>query len=154
MDTDEDLSQFFDEPYDLEGAVAAAEQKILPTKSKGVYDKAYLTYKTWQKDRKLPQTTEKVLLAYFDSYLVGVMKYKPPTLWNNYSKLKTMLNAYENIDIQPFRKLQGFLKKMGQGYEAKKAKVFTQKQLETFFNTAPDEAWLDVKVKTHYNKLK
>ncbi|KAJ8965930.1 hypothetical protein NQ317_008866 [Molorchus minor] len=43
-----------------------------------------------------------------------------------YSMVKSCLIIYDNIDISKFPKLIAFLKRTGDGYQAKKSKILTE----------------------------
>jgi hypothetical protein len=52
--------------------------------------------------------------------------------------LKATLNVKENIEIGAFLKVIAFLKRNAVGYEAKKSKVLTREEVNTFLKEADD----------------
>ncbi|KAJ8972998.1 hypothetical protein NQ317_002278, partial [Molorchus minor] len=94
------------ESEEIVEAANIAISNLLPTKSRSLYDIAYNRFKN-----------ENVLLAYFSE---NAKNYKSSTLWAQYSMVKSCLIIYDNIDISKFPKLIAFLKRTGDGYQAKK----------------------------------
>ncbi|PSN38549.1 hypothetical protein C0J52_14813 [Blattella germanica] len=88
----------------------------------------------------LPVKSEKV---YFEE-MSKTMKF--PTLWTNYSVLKTTLNVKHGIDISQYTKLYSLLKQKSVGYNGKKAKIFSTDEIKTFIDEAPDNTHLLIKV--------
>ncbi|KAJ8983594.1 hypothetical protein NQ317_004231 [Molorchus minor] len=72
--------------------------------------------------------------------------YKPSTLWTQYSMVKSCLIIYDNIDISKFPKLIVFLKRTGDGYQAKKSKILTKSEIDRFLSSADDKEFLMIKV--------
>lgn len=64
--------------------------------------------------------------------------------------LKSTLAVKENIDISKYAKLHAFLKKQNVGYKAKKSKIFSRDEINTFLRDAPNDSYLMSKVK-HLN---
>lgn len=60
--------------------------------------------------------------------------------------IKATFRTNDNIDITSWSQLLDFLKRKNVGYKPVKATCFTESQLETFMNEAPETEWLDVKV--------
>ncbi|KAG4075569.1 hypothetical protein HA402_003394 [Bradysia odoriphaga] len=130
-------------PPELIAAAAAAMLQTLPEKSKKRYDREYHDFAQWKKDNKANSNSERVLLARFTK--LGE-KYAPTTLWAKFSMLKATLKLYDDVDIGNYMKLCAWLKKKSAHYVANKAAVFEPQEIRRFFNEAPDELWLDVKV--------
>lgn len=63
-----------------------------------------------------------------------------------YSKLKSTIKLQNNIDIENYKKVLAFLKRKNDSYEPKKSKTFTQENVTTFINNAPDKEYLLMKV--------
>ncbi|KAJ8966301.1 hypothetical protein NQ317_006412 [Molorchus minor] len=74
-------------------------------------------FKKWCAEKNVQVYSENVLLAYFSE---NAKNYKSSTLWAQYSMVKSCLIIYDNIDISKFPKLIAFLKRTGDGYQAKK----------------------------------
>ncbi|KAJ8975432.1 hypothetical protein NQ317_000168 [Molorchus minor] len=72
--------------------------------------------------------------------------YKSSTLWAQYSMVKSCLIIYDNIDISKFPKLIAFLKRTGDGYQAKKSKILTKSEIDRFLSSADDKEFLMIKV--------
>lgn len=102
----------------------------------------------WKTAKGANSSSESVLLAYFDQL---AKKYKPTTIWSLYSKLKSTINTKEKIDIISYKILSAFLKKQSRGFHRKKATIFTPEQIQSFLTKAPDDKYLAMKVKLHYN---
>ncbi|KAJ8985837.1 hypothetical protein NQ317_012078 [Molorchus minor] len=80
---------------------------------------AYNRFKKWCAEKHVQVYSENVLLAYFR--VKNAKNYKSSTLWAQYSMgLSHCLIIYDNIDISKFPKLIAFLKRTGEGYQAKK----------------------------------
>ncbi|KAJ8968957.1 hypothetical protein NQ317_000573 [Molorchus minor] len=75
------------------GGCKYCNKQFTATKSRSLYDIAYNRFKK---------------------------NYKSSTLWAQYSMVKSCLIIYDNIDISKFPKLIAFLKRTGDGYQAKK----------------------------------
>ncbi|KAJ8969342.1 hypothetical protein NQ317_007796 [Molorchus minor] len=107
------------ESEEIVEAANIAISNLLPTKSRSLYDIAYNRFKKWCAEKNVQVYSENVLLAYFSE---NVKNYKSSTLWVQYSMVKSCLIIYDNIDISKFPKLIAFLKRTGDGYQAKKSK--------------------------------
>ncbi|KAJ8972083.1 hypothetical protein NQ317_019639, partial [Molorchus minor] len=82
---------------------------------------AYNRFKKWCAEKNVQVYSENVLLAYFSE---NAKNYKSSTLWAQYSMVKSCLIIYDNIDISKFPKLIAFLKRTGDGYQAKISKIW------------------------------
>lgn len=124
-------------------AASAAMAEIIPSKSKERYENTYLSFQNWCNSKKVIQITEDVMLAYF---MEKSKCYKPSTLWSTYSMIKAMLSIEKNVNLKDFTKLIAFLKRKSAGFQAKKSRVFTRSEIETFLLNAPDDEFLMMKV--------
>lgn len=115
----------------------------MPTKSTTKYTKVYDDFQKWNEQNGATPVTESVLMKYFSELAV---KNKPTTLFGYYSILKTTLRINDNIDIGSYTTLINSLKEKSVGYQAVKATIFTEEDINKFMNEAPDEHWLHVKV--------
>lgn len=120
-----------------------AKLNTLPTKSRSRYDQTYNLFVNWKNENKVTKSSENCLLAYFEQYR---QKYKPSTVWSNYSMLKAMIKIQENIDISKYFTLINVIKNNAKGFQSKKAKVFSGENLKRFFTEAPDNIFLATKV--------
>lgn len=109
------------------------------------YNSTYVHFKKWMKTNGVLSVAEKVLLDFFTEI---EQKSKPSTLWAYYSMLKTTLKSKDNIDISTWTTLTDYLKLKNIGYKPAKAKVFTKEEIDKFIDEAPDDYWLDIKVRT------
>lgn len=141
-DTDSDIS-VPSTPPELKSVVNSAFSVLIPEKSKRQYEKCYGEFKDWCDKQNVKTMSENILLAYLMQKSNVV---KSSTLWSIYSMLKCMLNIRDNIDIKQFSKLVLFLKRKAVGYRAKKSKVLTREQIDTFLKEANDEKYLLLKV--------
>lgn len=128
-----------DEDDWIEEAAAAVRLETLPAKSKKLYYKTYDQFIQWKNSKKLSKINEDVLLVYFNE-LAG--KYAPTSLWSKWSMLRSVIENKHDIDIKRFGSLKGLLKRKNQGYQKKKAKVFTEDEISKFLNEAPDRHYL------------
>lgn len=119
---------------------------LLPEKSKETYMKTYDAFNTWKTAKGAKSVSESVLLVYFQ-HLSSTKK--PSSLWCIYSMLKSTISIKHNVEIKNYTKLLSFLKRKSEGHRAKKSKVFTAQNIETFLNEAPDHNFLAVKVSTY-----
>lgn len=118
-------------------------QNLLPTKSREKYLKAYDNFILWKNRKGAKTFSENIFLAYFQEL---AKTKQPSTLWSIYSMLKSTVNTNKNIKIDSYSKLVSYLKRLSEGYKAKKSKVFSGQNVETFLNDAPDKEFLATKV--------
>lgn len=116
---------------------------ILPANSKDSYMSAYRHYQNWRDVHKLKGNSEENLLKYFNGQKE---QYKPSTLLNIFSKLKSTLLQYENTNIEEYQQLKKLLKTTSSGYKSKAGRSLTHKEIETFIDTASDKTYLAAKV--------
>ena len=136
MGNSDSKSEFLTPPQ-IKDAAEETKRNLLPTKSKKKYDGKYLTYKLWKEQNLVKQTSENVLLAYFNE--LSQTK-RPFTLWAVFSMLKSTIDVTENV------KIVSFLKKQRTVFQSKKAKVFTAAEVKEFLEKAPDDPYLVLKV--------
>lgn len=122
---------------------AAAADNLLPSKSKTRYQQTYNNFLQWKEMKGATSSSERVLMAYFEE-MAG--KCLPTTLWARYSMLKSTMKINERVDISTYPQLVPMLKNKSKGHVTKQAKSFTEIEVQTFIDNAPDVAWLDVKV--------
>lgn len=120
---------------------------LLPEKSKEKYLKAYNDFDKWKAVKGVKSVSESVLLVYFE-YLSATKK--PSSLWCIYSMLRATISVKHDIQINTYAKLLAFLKRKSDGHRAKKSKILTTQNVETFLNEAPDHSFLAIKVSTTY----
>ncbi|KAJ8910009.1 hypothetical protein NQ315_006013 [Exocentrus adspersus] len=128
-------------PAEIKQEAEEATLRLLPAKSKRVYEKEMVEFDNWQKKRGLGEgaITEEVLLAYF----FNVEKYFW-CLFNVDEIFYAEINA-ESIDISKYGKLTSYLKVGSRKYKTKKAKILERNQIEEFLKKA-DMEYLQVKV--------
>ncbi|KAJ8970773.1 hypothetical protein NQ317_008417 [Molorchus minor] len=131
------------ESEEIVEAANIAISNLLPTKSRSLYDIAYNRFKKWCAEKNVQVYSENVLLAYFSE---NAKNYKSSTLWAQYSMVKSCLIIYDNIDISKFAKLIAFLKRTGDGYQAKKSKILTKSEIDHFLSSANDKEFLMIKL--------
>ncbi|KAJ8965794.1 hypothetical protein NQ317_003597 [Molorchus minor] len=131
------------ESKEIVEAANIAISNLLPTKSRSLYDIDYNRFKKWCAEKNVQVYSENVLLAYFSE---NAKNYKSSTLWAQYSMVKSCLIIYDNIDISKFPKLIAFLKRTGDGYQAKKSKILTKSEIDRFLSSADDKEFLMIKV--------
>ncbi|EEZ99467.2 hypothetical protein TcasGA2_TC000033 [Tribolium castaneum] len=78
-----------------------AINKVVPAKSKQLYEKEYSNFCEWRKRKDAKGADERIILAYISERSKNA---KSSSLWAYYSQLKKMLSVKENIDIS--RKLR------------------------------------------------
>jgi len=149
MDPDSDISENENmelcTPPELVEEANAARNAVLPEKSSARYKQVYDKFIKWQQSRNISNLfTENILLAYFNQMSTSK---SPNTLWACYSMLRCIINMKHKVDISKFQNLISFLKNKGKNYVPKKAKVFTNTEIEQFFKDAPDGSYLDTKVR-------
>lgn len=141
MDTDSDLEST---PPEILEAAKISSLKILPTKSRARYERAYEDFLDWRRRKGIKTSfSENVILAYFDELS---NKVQPTTLWSLYSMIRTTLYINHNVDISSYLKVKAFLKRKNDGYKPKKSAVLTTQQINDFITRAPDDEFLFVKV--------
>lgn len=143
MSSDSDTG--FNSAQHIRELAEKARSNIIPPKSKKLYEKQYEKFQEWRVKMKTKNTDQDTILAYFEN-LVQNLKYKASTLWSVYTKLKSMLNFKERVDIGKYVELQAFLKRKKKEHKEKKSAVFTDQQVAEFLNNAPDDEFLLHKV--------
>lgn len=140
MNINSDLNELTPEEIIEEAKQATLE--LLPKKSREKYEREYNLFKNWCTEKKIPNITENVILAYISIHSKTL---KSSTLWSKFSMLKATLAAKDNIDIK-YPKVIAFLKRQNSGYRAKKANTFSRSEMNTFISQAPDLVYLLMKV--------
>lgn len=130
-------------PYEIRKLVGQAKDEMLPQCSKDLYVKVYEDYVKWRDEKGMCFTNESSVLAYM-KVLSG--KYKPSTMWQRCSILKTMIAKEEGVNIYSYGTLIGFMRQKSNGYEPKKSRVFSTEQMKLFLGSAPDQIYLLDKV--------
>ncbi|KAJ8909752.1 hypothetical protein NQ315_014362 [Exocentrus adspersus] len=132
-------------PAEIKQEAQEATLRLLPAKSKRVYEKEMVEFDNWRKKRGLGEgaITEEVLLAYF----FNVEKhFAASSMWTKYSMQKSILKVHKGVDISKYGKLTSYLKVGSGKYKTKKAKILERNQIEEFLKKAPDVEYLQVKV--------
>ncbi|KAJ8912151.1 hypothetical protein NQ315_006115 [Exocentrus adspersus] len=140
-----DNAESFSIPAEIKQEAQEATLRLLPAKSKRVYEKEMVEFDNWRKKRSLGEgaITEEVLLAYF----FNVEKhFAASSMWTKYSMLKSILKVHKGIDISKYGQLTSYLKVGSRKYKTKKAKILERNQIEEFLKKAPDVEYLQVKV--------
>ncbi|KAJ8912196.1 hypothetical protein NQ315_003800 [Exocentrus adspersus] len=122
-----DNAESFSIPAEIKQEAQEATLRLLPAKSKRVYEKEMMEFDNWRKKMCLGEgaITEEVLLAYF----FNVEKhFAASSTWTKYSMLKSMLKVHKGIDISK--------------YEGK----YTGEKPNRRMRKAPDVEYLQVKV--------
>ncbi|XP_015118119.1 uncharacterized protein LOC107041853 isoform X2 [Diachasma alloeum] len=132
-------------PSHIREAAEKARSNLLPKKSNSSYMFAYHKFKTWlvKNELNVDSIDRDIMLAYFNKLKE---KYKPSSLWATYSKLRSTISTYHNINIHNFSQLIQFLKNANKVYRSVQALALTEEQVRTCLLTAPDQIYLDVKV--------
>lgn len=73
-------------------------------------------------------------------------KYKPTSLWSEYSMLRTQIQEKFNVDIR-YPEVKSFLKWCKFGYFPQKGLVFQPDEIRRFLCEADDYEFLGVKVR-------
>ncbi len=136
------------EPDTPDVSDVSVKSNVLPPMTQLKYNQSYQQFQKWNKSNGWSPISEDVLMKYFADLAV---KSKPSTLFANYSMLKTTFRVNDDIDIGKFSKLLEYLKEKNHGYKPVRSKAFTEDEIEKFVNDAPDDRWLDVKVRTKIN---
>ncbi|EFA00776.1 hypothetical protein TcasGA2_TC003662 [Tribolium castaneum] len=76
-----------------------AINKVVPAKSKQLYEKEYSNFCEWRKRKDAKGVDERIILAYISERSKNA---KSSSLWAYYSQLKKMLSVKENIDMSRF----------------------------------------------------
>ncbi|KAL7303492.1 hypothetical protein TKK_0003659 [Trichogramma kaykai] len=138
-----DEESFDEDDAETENRAFAAEAQriksnLLPTKSRGQYEKAYSAFIHWKTENRR-SSSEDDLLVYFDKLSA---LYKPPTLWSHWSKLKSLMILKENINLDQYLLLKNLLKIKSKGYKPKKSAVLTMEQVQKFLIDSNDDTYL------------
>uniref|UniRef100_A0ABD2WY94 Tyr recombinase domain-containing protein n=1 Tax=Trichogramma kaykai TaxID=54128 RepID=A0ABD2WY94_9HYME len=141
-----DEESFDEDDAETENRAFAAEAQriksnLLPTKSRGQYEKAYSAFIHWKTENRR-SSSEDDLLVYFDKLSA---LYKPPTLWSHWSKLKSLMILKENINLDQYLLLKNLLKIKSKGYKTKKSAILTMEQVQKFLIDSNDNTYLAMK---------
>ncbi|KAJ8665125.1 hypothetical protein QAD02_006787 [Eretmocerus hayati] len=126
---------------DFEAEGQAIKDSLLPIKSAARYQATYDKFIKWMSQNKTAELTKDLLLVYFTEL---AMKKKAPSLWSDYSMIRSVVNLKYNFDIGNYVNLKSLLRNNMKGYEAKKSRVFTWAQFQTFLQS--DNFYLAMKV--------
>lgn len=130
-------------PTEIIEAAISVNKNLLPDKSSIRYQQVYDSFQEWKKSKGAVSNSERTLMAYFGEL---EKKFASSTLWSKYSMLRATMAIHDTVDISKYASLTAMLKKYAKDYVPKQAKTFTEAELQRFMETAPDVAWLDVKV--------
>lgn len=139
-DSDNDVPRT---PPEIRKIAQTSTMNLLPEKSNKLYTQVYEAFMEWRQSNNVSSFSENVLLAYFTKLSE---KYKSSTLWKTYSMLKSTLNVNNEINIENYPKLRAYLKRKGEGYQAKKSKTFSAEEINKFITESPDNVYLGTKV--------
>lgn len=120
MDFEFDVGERPGTPEELIAAAAAANENLLPSKSKVRYQKVYDEYKAWKEKKFASSNSERFVTAFFSEM---IQRKKPSSLWAQYSMLKSTLKIYDRVDIEKYATLTGMLKQNSHGYEPKQERL-------------------------------
>lgn len=120
-----------------------ASEIAIPAKSIGRYNQIYTQFQKWKASKDITSNSEAILMTYFEE--LGINKLST-SLYSSYSMLKATMIINDSVDIASYHMLTKYLKEKSVGHKPKRAKIFTEDEIERFIKEAPDEAWLDVKV--------
>lgn len=134
--------EYLTPPEFLERATRATSN--LPARSAKAYEKLYSQFMNWRDSNFITSFSEDVLNDYFNELISKNLK--STTLCVHYSILKSTLLVKHNVDISKYSRLHTLLKRKSEGYEPKKSKTFTTKEIKQFIEEAPDDKYLLSKV--------
>ncbi|XP_062558992.1 uncharacterized protein LOC134223803 isoform X2 [Armigeres subalbatus] len=132
-----------DSPMDVEEVAEAASDRLIPEKSKALYESSYKKFDEWRTKHGIQAVDERCLLEYFSQEMASQ---KPSTKWSHFSMLKSTINCNLGINISSFKTLVKFLKSKADGYSPKKSKILTKEQIFKFLKDADDDKYLALKV--------
>ncbi|XP_014219502.1 uncharacterized protein LOC106647566 [Copidosoma floridanum] len=145
MSSDDSSDSEFDEETvvrNLEEEAKTIVNGLLPQKSRALYEKAHAQYMDW-KTKNEASFDKSSFLVYFEELS---KKFKPPSLWSHWARLKATLNIKNNIKIEKYLLLKTILKNKSKGYKPKKSLILTWPQITEFLNSAEDSIYLLMKV--------
>lgn len=122
-----------------------SDKITIPSRSREMYERAYIRFITWAKEQQVNDFTENAVLAYFVH--LSNKSLKSSSMWAQFSMLKVELSIKDNVDINCYKRVRAFLKRKSENYTAKKSKSFTKDQVDTFLREAPDKKYLAMKVR-------
>ncbi|KAJ3662233.1 hypothetical protein Zmor_006589 [Zophobas morio] len=127
--------------------VEKAVGKLVPQKSKDLYEKEYNIFCRWRDQKQAKGVDENIVLVYISERSTKV-KSSSLCLWSYYSQLKKMLSVREKIDCSRFHQVTAFLKTASTGYvQKKKTRVFnTRRPRKIFGYCSYNEKYLLLKV--------
>lgn len=136
-------------PSEIEDGMLNSIKELvrLPAKSRERYEVTFNKYQNWCKKMGTEEkeiTNEKVLISYFNNLISK--DNKPPTLWSNYSMIKSMIAVNKSVDISKHSNLLLLLKRKSAGYKPRKSKTFERQDISTFLTEANDDEFLLTKV--------
>lgn len=133
-------------PPELKEIASKARERLVPTKSKPIYDQTLAKFKTWCAQHKVPENyfSEGTILAYAKT-LAETMR--PSTVWSKISMLRKTILAYHSLDLGEMATVKAFTHRHEMDHpEKKKSAVFTRENVERYLSNASDDAFLATKV--------
>ncbi|XP_029713343.2 uncharacterized protein LOC115257648 [Aedes albopictus] len=128
---------------DAEAPEEVATDRLIPEKSKALYEGSYKKFDEWRSRNNYTTVDENAMLAYFSQEMGNQ---KPSTNWSHFSMLKATINMNLGINISGFTNLVSYLKQNCDGYSPKKSKILTKGEIFRFLKEADDEKYLALKV--------
>ena len=133
----------FATPPELEDLANQAKDTLIPHSSKTIYEKWFSKYEDFLSSHNLSpsNTTSNIFISFFKTLSTS---YAASTLWTIFSCLKCILSIRYNVDVDDtkFHETKSFLKQLSSTHLAKKSKVFTREEVETFLINAPTDIYL------------
>lgn len=135
---------------------------VLNSKSRDTYLRAYGSFISWKEEENIDKEcfSEEVMLQYFN-YIKRrytslsqfpilrihciAAKYKPTSLWAEYTKVRTLILKNHDVDIS-YPELKAFLRRTSSGYVPQKCSVFQSDEIRRFLSEADDNEFLFFKV--------
>jgi integrase len=132
-------------PPEVAALAAAAVSKLIPEKSRNLYEKNYLDFLKWCEVNNVQEShySENVILAFVSTL---ARTYAPSTMWTKFSMLRKSLTANGHKQALTLPKVEAYLKGNSKGHIAKKAETFSREQIEKYLIEASDETHLHYKV--------
>lgn len=119
----------------IEDEAKAATMNLRPKKSNEKYEKEFISYMKWCRQKRVENHLENVLVVYFS---LNARVLKSFFLWFKYSMLRTMLLLKETVDIK-YLKVIAFLKCQFDGYKPLQSKTFSIEEINKYLIQAPGD---------------
>lgn len=147
VNVQEDEETTIDDNDDCSAFVDTTLSKILPDRSKHLYELTYNRFTKWKQDKNIIGITEDVILEYL--YHLRTIS-AVSTLRSRITMIRSTIDINDDIDIFQYERVRLFWKKTSisarNNSTRKLIKIFCLNDIEKFLRESPDNLYLLIKV--------